>query len=249
MTVPVFTPPTPIPATSPFTPPSELTNGTGVLQFPNYGPHFNQIIFYLASIEFQLQRVNYQISTTSVPGTQAAINQVAAASLNDMSDVMSSMLGNQTSIISALNNLQIAIGGLAGVAAEGVVTNQLLASSQIKKNKKEMAETDSAIKDSGRTPKDITPADFQEEAKQVIADATTISAQSKAAGFVNRTVSDTIEKTWSYTTDWVGSTAAAQAIKQFWEQDVKSKIFKPKEEVKETKVETKAQTRNTKLGL
>lgn len=249
MTVPVFTPPSPI-APTPFSPSSSITlPGTGTIVLPNYSLNFDQIAFYLAKIDYQLSLINYNFTTTSVTGTQAAINQVQAAAVNDMADLMASMVAGQTNITNALNGLQIAVGGLAGVAAEGVVTQQLLASSQIKKNKKEMAETDSAITASGREPKTISPADFQTEAQQVITDATTISAQSKAAGFVNRTVTDTIEKTWTYTSEWVGSTAAATAIKDFWTNNVKNKFFAEKETVKETKTETKATARASKLGL
>ena len=247
--LPIYTPPIIPPTTSPYAPPSAFTGATtGTVTFPDYGPHLTAIATELSNIAFSLQSLNYNLSFTSDIGSPAAINQVAASSLNDVADVMSSMLTNQNEMTAAVQRIQLALAGVAGAVGEGVATNQILASSTMKKHQKETAETEAAITASGREPTTQTPTDFQTKITETINEASTISVQAKASGFVNRSIGSAIEKTYNFADDQVLG-PAAEFIKKQWTELIGTKVTKPADTTKSAAVAKKTITRTGKLGL
>jgi hypothetical protein len=160
---------------------------------------------------------------------------------------MASMLENQNQMTSAISSIQLAVAGVAGAVAEGVATNQIVASSTLKKHQKETAETESAITASGRTPTVQTPTDFQAKIQETINDASEVSIQAKTTGFINQSVSSSIEKTFQYTTDFIGGSAAAKFVKDKWGEMIKSKVEKPDDATEAAK--TKADVVKKKITL
>jgi hypothetical protein len=247
--LPIYTPPIVPPTTSPYAPPSAFTGATtGTVTFPDYGPHLTAIATELSNIAFSLQSLNYNLSFTSDIGSPAAINQVAASSLNDVADVMSSMLTNQNEMTAAVQRIQLALAGVAGAVGEGVATNQILASSTMKKHQKETAETEAAITASGREPTTQTRTDFQTKINETLAEASDIAIQAKATGFVSNSIGSAIEKTYNFAEDQVLG-PAGEFIKKQWSKIVETKVTKPEDTTKSAKVATKVVTRTGKLGL
>jgi hypothetical protein len=249
---PVYTPPV-------FTIPATLAVGsspltgatTGNIPVLDYSPILASIAVSLAEISYELKLINFNQTVTSIPGTPASINQVAASAMNDIADVMSSMLTNQNEMTSAITRIQLALAGVAGAVGEGVATNQILASSTIKKHQKETAETEAAITASGREPTTQSRVDFQTKITETLNEASDIAIQAKASGFVSNSISNAVERTYNFASDQVSAvgTAASNFIKDTWPELVKTKVQKPEDTSKSAQVAVKAQSNKAKLGL
>jgi len=247
---PVYTPPV-------FTIPATLAVGsspltgatTGNIPVLDYSPILASIAVSLAEISYELKLINFNQTVTSIPGTPGAINQVAASALNDIADVMSSMLANQNEMVGSTTRIQLALAGVAGAVGEGVATNQILASSTLKKHQKETAETEAAITASGREPTTLTTTDFQTKVTETINDASSVAIQSKATGFVSNSISNAVETTFNFASEAAVNSAAGQYIKEAWQDLIKTKVEKPEDTSKSAQVAGKAKTNISKLGL
>jgi hypothetical protein len=246
--LPTVSPPV-LPLNPPPFPVGALTGQTvGNLAAPDYSPYLSAIALELSNIAYSLQSLNYNMSFAADTGSPAAINQVAAGSLNDVADVMASMLTNQNEMTAAVQRIQLALAGVAGAVGEGVATNQILASSTIKKHQKETAETESAITASGREPTTQSRTDFQTKINETLAEASDIAIQAKASGFISNSISDAVEKTYNFADDQVLG-PAGEFIKKQWNELIGTKVTKPEDTTKSAAVARKTITRMTKLGL
>jgi hypothetical protein len=248
--LPIYTPPI-VPPTTPLVggTPALLSGATsGSIPVPDYGPHLTAIATELSNIAYSLQSLNYNVSLATEPAGPAAFSQVAAGSLNDIAGVMARMLLNQNETTSAIQRIQLALAGVAGAVGEGVATNQILASSTLKKHQKETAETEAAITASGRSPTTQTPTDFQTKINETIADASDVAIQAKATGFVSRSISGAIEKTYNFADDQVLG-PAANFIKKQWNELIGTKVTKPEDTSASAAVTKSTVTRAAKLGL
>jgi hypothetical protein len=247
--LPIYTPPIVPPTTPPVAPLSQLAGSTtGTLTFPDYGLHLKAIATELSNIAYSLQSLNYNVSLATEPAGPAAFNQVAAGSLNDIADVMSSMLTNQNEMTAAVQRIQLALAGVAGAVGEGVATNQILASSTLKKHQKETAETEAAITASGREPTTQSRVDFQSKITETLEGATDLAIQSEASGFVSTSISSAIEKTYDFAEDQVLG-PAGEFIKKQWNVLIGTKVTKSEDTTKSAAVAKKTITRAGKLGL
>jgi hypothetical protein len=244
--VPVYVPPVPVPGVVP-TPfaMGALSAGTGPLAVPDYSILFNTFNVELSKISHELSVMNYLIGANSTTSTPGSINKVSASALNEMSDMMSSMLKNQNETTAVIGRISRALYGISGTVAEGVATNQIMASSTLKKQQKETAETEAAIRESGRTPAEPTTTDFQTKVSETLNDATEISVQAKASGFVSSVIGSATEKASTFTADAFAE--ASEYVANSWKELIATNCQKPADTIKAETAEAKAKAAKTTL--
>lgn len=179
---------------------------------PDYSQVFNTIAYNIDSVVYELQKLNYTLAATSTPGEFGAMFGAQASAVNDMSSLMADMLEQQVSMKGAIANISNALATVGGTLADGVATQQILTVATIKKQEKDIAETEAALarQNPPIAPQVITPAALTSKITGTITDTGVLAAQSKASGLASTAVSGALERGTNIVSNWFSGGAIAE---------------------------------------
>ena len=217
------TPPTPetITVATAFPPGTATFTGTPTSftgSIPDYTPQFNNVSEAIENVAYELAKLNYTLAATSIPGEVGAILKVNAGAVNDMSSLMAEMLEQQIIMKGNIAQISNALATLGGTLADGVATQQILTVATIKKQEKDIAETEAALarQNPPIAPQVITPAALTSKITGTITDTGILAAQSKASGLASTAVSGALERGTNIVSNWFSGTA----ISDFFSKNV-----------------------------
>lgn len=190
-----------------------------------------------------------QLGLSTVPGTLLAANAVSAASLNDISSLMSSMLEQQKLINQNLGIITSALTGVSTNIGNGVTTAQLSYLDQAKNNQFNQQTTNDALARAELPPTEVKEGDLQKKVVSTFGDIANFQLQSQVAlgtqaglSYVQGQI--TSGTTWLMSTAWTtvgGPTLVAKIKKLFGMADPNK--------AKTTLAEANAVVRNKLTGV
>lgn len=247
-------PTVPIPPEFPTIPagtfPVPLTGATNG-NFPDYSQHFNTIAYNIDSVVYELQKLNYTLTATAVPGEVGAILKVQAAATNDMTTLLAEILEQQIVMKGNIASISNALATIGGTMADGVATQQILTVATIKKQEKDIAETEAALarQNPPIAPQVITPDALTQKITGTVTDTGILAAQSKASGLASTAVNGALERGTNIVSSWFSGTAIAEFFNKNVATIGAAKTAEPAPVAAATTAKTAATTRATNLGV
>jgi hypothetical protein len=141
------------------------------------------------------------VAGLAIPGSPIAVMQVQAQSLNDMASMMASMMEQQKEMTEAISSIRTSLAGVSSHMAEGVTTQQVALTEQIKNNKFTQQTTNEALERADLPPTKVLPADLVESSTSLVKDVSMVKGQIYVAGLVE----DSISKATTWTTTVVSN--------------------------------------------
>lgn len=195
-----------------------------------------------------LSLLNARIGTPVMPGSLAAASAVQAASLNEISTLLATVVDQQKAMVESLSILQFALTGISTNIGQGVTTSQLAYIDQVKNNQFQQATTNDALERADLPPTEVPDSTLNDTVLKTSNDIKTFQVQSQVASITTTGITYVQEGvvsggTWLISKGWTlaGGPVLVKKVKAFF------KITDP--QLKEKAVQANATARAKLLGI
>jgi hypothetical protein len=159
---------------------------------------------------------NWSAAASKTPLTPAASLNVIASAFNDSAQLSGYLIKNQSEAATFIDKISTGLAQISAHIGQGVTTQQIAVSDQIKNNKFQQQTTNDALTRAELPKTEVPPSSVQESISNAINDVGELKLQVGAANLVTDFITDNVTYVQTQLVSWVAQSTVGQAASTAW---------------------------------